>query len=66
MSKFFTKGVYSFKRFRCNRELIPDGWCSSILSLVLEKINCLETDDLRVLEISEKCSRFTKYVGCGV
>ena len=33
-----------------------------ILSLVLGTKSCLETDDPRVLEISEKCSRLTKYV----
>ena len=37
-----------------------------IFSLVLGTKSCLETDDLRVLEISEKCSRLTKYVGCRV
>ena len=26
----------------------------------------MEPDDLRVLKISEKCSRLTKYVGCCV
>ena len=36
----------------------------SILSLVLGIQSCLEPDDLRVLEISEKCSRLTKYVDC--
>ena len=35
-----------------------------IFSLVFGTKRCLETDDLRVLQISEKCSRFTKYVGC--
>ena len=25
---------------------------------------CLEMDDLTVVEISEKCSRLTNYVGC--
>ena len=34
-----------------------------ILSLVLAQKNCLETDYLRILDISEKCSRLTKYVG---
>ena len=33
------------------------------LSSVLGKQICLETDDLRVIEISEKCSILTKYVG---
>ena len=32
-----------------------------IFSLVLGTKCCLEKDDLRVLEISEKCSRLTKY-----
>ena len=32
------------------------------LSLVLRTKCCLETNDLRVLGISEKCSRLTKYV----
>ena len=31
-----------------------------IFSLVLGTKSCLETDDLRVLKISEKCSRLTK------
>ena len=35
-----------------------------IFSLVLGTKRCLETDDLRVLEISEKCSRLTMCVGC--
>ena len=34
-----------------------------IFSIVLGTTSCLETDDLRVLEISEKCSRLTNYVG---
>ena len=37
-----------------------------IWSLVLGTKSCLEMDDLRVLEISEKCSRFIKYVGYSV
>ena len=37
---------------------------SAIFSLVLGTKSWLETDDLRVPEISEKCSRLTKYVGC--
>ena len=35
-----------------------------IFSFVLGTKSCLEMADLRVLEISEKCSRLTKYVGC--
>ena len=35
-----------------------------LMSLVLGIQILFETDDLRVLEISEKCSRFTKYIGC--
>ena len=35
----------------------------SIFSLVLGTKRCLETDDIRVLEISKKCTRLTKYVG---
>ena len=34
-----------------------------IFSLVLGTQLRMERDDLRVLEISEKCSRLTKYVG---
>ena len=37
--------------------------CLPIFSLVLRTKSCLEADDLRVLEISEKCSRLTKCVG---
>ena len=33
-----------------------------IFSFVLGTKVCLETDDLRVLEISEKCSKLTKHV----
>ena len=38
--------------------------CLPMFSLVLATKSCLETDDLRVLDISEKFSRLTKYVGC--
>ena len=31
---------------------------------IVLRTNCLETDELVVLEISEKCSRLTKYVRC--
>ena len=37
-----------------------------IFSLVLGTKRCLEADNLRVLQISEKYSRLTKYVGCWV
>ena len=37
-----------------------------ILSFIFGTKGCLETDYLRVLEISEKCSRLIKYVGCWV
>ena len=37
-----------------------------IFSLVLVTKSYLETDDLMVLDISEKCSRLTKYVSCWV
>ena len=33
-------------------------------SFVLGTKSCLETDELRVLEISEKSSKLTKYVDC--
>ena len=35
-----------------------------ILRLVLVTQSCLEMNELSVLEISEKCSRLTKYAGC--
>ena len=68
--QFLTKGIDSFRRFNDNRALFPNCWRATekvrlpIFSLVLGTKRCLETDDLRVLEISEKCSRLTKYVGC--
>ena len=31
-----------------------------LFSLVLGTKRCMETDDLRILDISEKCSRFTQ------
>ena len=37
-----------------------------ILNLVFRQKSCLEIDDLRVLWISEKCSRLTKYIDCWV
>ena len=61
------KGVYSFRRLiiigsrfqivgtATEKARLP------IFSLVLGTKRCLETDDLRVQEISEKCSRLTKY-----
>ena len=63
---FLTKGGCSLKRFNCNRELIQIVGVTTkkALSLVLGTKCCLETDDLRVIEIPEKCSRLTKYVGC--
>ena len=63
---FFMKGVYNFRRFNRNMELVPNCWHSSekarlpIFSLVLGTKSYLEAVDLRVLEISEKCSRLTK------
>ena len=60
------KGIYSFRRFNCNRELIFNivGAAKEkprlpIFSLVLGTKSCLEMDDLRVIEISEKCSRLS-------
>ena len=43
--------------------------CLLIFSFILGTKSCLETDDLTVLEVSvlevsEKCGRLTKYVGC--
>ena len=66
---FFTKGGCSLtnkQRMYCNRELIQIVGVTTekALSLVLETKCCLETDDLRVIEIPEKCNRLTKYVGC--
>ena len=65
---FFTKGGYGFRRFNCNRELIPDCWrtyrentfANTEISLGTKR--CLETDDLRVPEISEKCSTLIEFV----
>ena len=61
--------VYSFRRFNRNRELIPNCWSihreSTLanIQLTFRNNSCLEPDDLRVLEISEKFSGLTKYVG---
>ena len=68
---FSRKGIYSFRRFNRYRELIPKRWRShrkstfanTQLSLITRK-RCLEMDDLRVLDILEKCRRLTKHVGC--
>ena len=66
----FTKGGFSFKRFNCNREWIPDFGAATdkarlpILRIILERNNGLETGALMVLKISRKCNRLTKYVGC--
>ena len=38
----------------------------TIFRLVLGTKSCLKTDDLRILDISEKCIRLTKYAGCWV
>ena len=59
----FSKGVYSFSRFQIVGAVTEKAHLP-IFSLVLGTKSCLETDDLRVLERSEKCSRVTKYVGC--
>ena len=61
---FFTKGGYSFRTINCTRELLPFGEAAektrlSILGLFVGTKRCLETDDLRVLDISENCSRLT-------
>ena len=60
---FLTKGGYSFRIFNnyCNRELIPNCWrsCSesTFANIQLKFRNkCLETDYLRVLEISVSMS----------
>ena len=64
------KGGYCFRTFNCHRFQIVGTATQKarlpILSLVFGTKSCLETDDLRVLEISEKCSRLTKSVGCRV
>ena len=39
------KGGYSFRRFKWNRELIPEKACLPILRLVLGTNNCLETEE---------------------
>ena len=44
---------------------VTEKACLSILSFVLRS-KLLETNDLRVHEISEKCSRLTKHVICWV
>ena len=68
--RFLTKGVYSFRRFNRNRELIPNCWRSDRESTIanteinFRNTSCLEMDDLCVLVISDKCSRLTKYIGC--
>ena len=60
---FSLKGGYSFRRFGCNGELIPDCWCNytesmfTNIELSFREEKLLESDDLRVLEISEKYSR---------
>ena len=64
------KGGYSFRKFTCNRELIPYCWRCYIessfanIELSFRGKRCLETNDQRVLEISDKCSRLTEHVGC--
>ena len=69
---FLTKGGHTFRRCNCNRELneivgaATEKARLSIVCLVLRTTTCLETDYLRALHISEKCSRLTKYVGCCV
>ena len=55
--RFCTKGVYCFRRLNRNRELVQPWWRihkeSSFdnMQLIFRITNCLETDDLRVLEI---------------
>ena len=56
-----------------SEDLIVIGSWFQIVATVREKAEqvlgtktSLETDDVRVLEISEKCSRLTKYVSCVV
>ena len=70
--RFLTKAIHS------SEDLIPiESWFQivgaasekarlPIFSLVLGTRSILEPDDLRVLEISEKYSRVTKYVCCSV
>ena len=53
--RFFFEGGYSFRRFNCNRELIPDCWRSyregmlANIELSCRNKTCrlFETDDLR-------------------
>ena len=56
MFSVFSKVVYTFRRFNRNRELIPNCWHSHRESTFanIQLSFCLETNDLRVLEISEK------------
>ena len=67
---FLKKDGYSFRRFNCNRELIHGCWrkyrASTFVNIDLNLTNIivLKTDDLKVLEVLEKCSKLTKYVGC--
>ena len=68
-SVFYEKCLQS-QKFNRNRELIPKLLAQpqrkhvcQLFSLVLGTKSCLETDDLRVLdisEISETCCRLTK------
>ena len=57
MFSFLMKGVYSFRRFNCNMELIPNCWHShresmfANIQLSCKNKSCLEMDNLRVLEI---------------
>ena len=66
--QFFTKGVYSFRRFNRNRELFPSCWRNhrestfAHVQLSVRNKRLFETDDIRVIDISEKSSRLTKCV----
>jgi len=65
------RNAFTFQR-HCNWHLgIPDFWCCNIESTVAniecsfkETKCCLETDDLSVTRISEKCRILINYDGC--
>jgi len=67
---FYLQKVATVSRFNSNSGWIPDCWVSykkrffSNIELSFMNKSCLETGDLWVLGISEKCNRLTKYVGC--
>jgi len=63
------KGGCTFRTFYVNRQFIPNCWRSygeSTFSNIQPSFKnniCFETNNLRVLDISEQYSRFAKCVG---